>query len=227
MIAQTTMPSLWQKLWEVPSLDSLARYLQQSGPVPMVITLALGLAVLLLGWRFFKLVVLINATVIGALIGAELGARIPGENTYLLGTIGGGLLLAALAVPLMKYAVSFMGALAGWCLGVAVWQYAATLLERQGDLGGYAWTGGLIGTITLALLAFVIFKLVVMVFTSFQGATMAMAALLALLLRFEPTEATIETWLRNPHVPPLLVTIPAVIGFACQYNCDKATKKKE
>jgi len=54
-----------------------------------------------------------------------------------------------------------------------------------------------------------------------------MAALLALLLRFEPTEATIETWLRNPHVPPLLLTIPAVIGFACQYNCDQAAKKKE
>ena len=79
-VAQTTTPSLWQKLWEVPSLDSLARYLQEAGPVPMVITLALGLAVLLLGWRFFKVVVLINATMIGAFVGAELGARIPGEK---------------------------------------------------------------------------------------------------------------------------------------------------
>ena len=229
MLAQTTttMPTLWQRLSEVPSLPGLVKDLGLQGPVPAVLALALGLVALLLGWRFFKLVVLANATLLGAKAGFYLGSMLQGENMGLLGMLLGGLLLAALAMPLMKYAVSLMGALAGWCLGTGVWQYTTVLLGREADLGQYYWTGGLIGTITLGLLAFVIFKMVVMVFTSFQGAVMVMASLLALLLRFEPARPTVEGLLENPHVPPLLVTVLAVIGFALQYNAAKGGGKKK
>lgn len=226
MLAESTAPTLWEKLSEIPSLNALVQYLDSQGPVPAVLVLALGLVALLLGWRFFKLVVLANATVMGALIGIKLGSMLQGENMWLLGMLLGGLLFAALALPLMKYAVSLMGALAGWCLGTGIWHYTTVLLGREGDLGQYSWTGGLIGTITLGLLAFVIFKMVVMVFTSFQGSVMVMAALLALLTRFEPARQTVQGFLDNPHVPPLLVTVPAVIGFALQHNGSKGGKKK-
>lgn len=227
MIAQAEPSvSLWEKLIQIPSLNSLVQYLDQSGPVPAVLVLALGLVALVLGWKCFKLVVLANATIIGALLGLKLGSMLQGENMGLLGMLLGGLLFAALAMPLMKYAVSVMGALVGWCLGTGIWQYTVVLLGRE-DLSHYYWTGGLIGTITLGLLAFVIFKIVVIVFTSFQGSTMVIGSLLALLLGFEPARATVQGFLNNVHVPPLLVTVPAVIGFAYQYNAAKGGGKKK
>jgi len=225
----TTVPGAAETADKVPwlnvllSLREMVNYLMDQGPIVMVLVMAVGVVALLLGWKLFKVVVVANATCIGGLVGMRLGSMVQGPNMPLIGMIAGGLLLAVLAMPLMKYAVSLMGALAGAFAGYGLWDYVASAIGTP-EVAQYAWAGALIGLVTLGLLAFVIFRMVIMIFTSFQGAVMVVAASLSLLVKYVPaSQGFHDAVLNNIHLPPLLITVPAVIGFALQHNA--ANKK--
>lgn len=216
----------------VPSRDQMIDYLQELsrsdyGVIAAVLLVACGLVYLLQGWKVFKILVVVNAAILGAVVGAKLGGLARGPHTWLYAGGAGALLLAVLAWPLMKYAVSIMGALAGSVLGYAAWHYATHLLDRD-QLSQHAWVGALIGLITLGLLAFVIFQLVVTVFTSVQGAVMSVGGVVSLLLRYGATRDAVEPQLRtNVYLLPLLVVVPAVIGFVFQYTASRKSGKKK
>lgn len=216
--------------FQVPSQAEFVEGLHGLEAVPAVALLVLGAISLVVGWKVFKLLVVANAAYLGGQAGAYLGNMIQhnGEGMWLFGMVAGGLLLAALAWPLMRYAVSVMGGLAGSFLGYGVWQTIADMTGRA-TFSQHAWAGALIGLITLGLLAFVIFKLVVMIFTAFEGAVLTVCGGVALLLKYEPIGASLrETLTENPLVLPMLVIIPAVIGFALQYNAaHKVTVRKQ
>ena len=205
---------------QVPSQEEFVNTLTTIDAVPAMLMLLFGLVSLLLGWKIFKGLVIANATCIGGLLGAELGKMVETSNgtMWLFGMVAGGLLMAVLAWPMMKYAVSAMGGLAGSFLGYGVWHYVANMTGRA-DLLDHAWVGALIGLIKLGLLAFIMFRLVVMTFTAFEGALLTVAGALALLLKYEPIAEDVKTALHNNvHMLPLLVILPAVVGFALQYN---------
>lgn len=67
------------------------------------------------------------------------------------------------------------------------------------------------------MLAFILFKLSVVLFTSVSGSTVAVMGALALLLSFEPWRETVTQGLMaNQLVIPLLVAVPAAIGLIMQ-----------
>jgi len=213
----------------IPSQQEIIQYLANMQVIYAIALLACGLVYLLRGWKIFKVLVVINALLLGVVAGNYLGGLVQGKNMPLFGAVAGGLLLAVLAWPLMKYAISLMGGLAGSVIGYGVWSYAAHSLSKPG-LNDYAWAGALIGLIAVGLLAFVIFRLVVMIFTSLQGSMMAMGGLLSLLMRHQEFNKPIQdTLAQNVHVAPLIIAVPALIGFAFQYaaSAKKATKKKK
>ncbi len=205
---------------QVPSQEEFVNTLMGLEAIPAMLMLLFGLVSLLLGWKIFKGLVIANATCIGGLLGWYLGNKVQTSNgtMWLFGMIAGGLLMAALAWPMMKYAVSAMGGLAGSFLGYGVWMYVADMTGKT-DLVQHAWAGALIGLITMGLLAFVMFRMVVMTFTAFEGSLLTVAGALALLLKCEPVTEDVQTALHNNvHMLPLLIILPAVVGFALQYN---------
>lgn len=228
---QDAVPSLLDKLkaFEIPTRRELVGQLAALGTLEAVALVIGGLACMLQGWKIFKVVIIVNAAMLGLLVGWGIGGLLQGERAPLFCGIAGGLLLAALAWPTMKYAISIMGAAAGGLLGLIAWQYVAEAAGKT-DLQTYSWVGALVGLITLGLLALVIFKLVVMIFTSFQGALMAVSGVVGLLLK-NPTihdnlRSNLET---NMHLLPLLVGVPALVGFTLQQAAvaKKAKKKRK
>ena len=211
-------------------LDALIELSQTNyGAVMAMLLFACGLVYMLQGWKIFKILVIANAAILGAMVGGHIGGLLRGENTWLYMGIAGGLLLAVLAGPLMRYAVSLMGGLAGSFVGYGLWRYVTSAADRP-DLAQYGWVGALIGLIVLGLLAFVILKAVVTIVTSVQGSLMAVSGIVALLMKHPPLRESLESPLRtNNHLVAVLVGVPAVIGVAFQYSAaaKKAAKKKQ
>jgi len=211
---------LWGKIISLqpPSQAEYADYLQSMPVAIAMVLLICGVVYLFQGWKTFKMLVIVNAAILGAFVGYELGGMLPGQRMPLFGGVAGALLLSVLAWPMMKLAVGLMAGIAGGLLGSAMWSYVATVVGRA-DVAQNAWAGGLIGLVTLGLLSFVIFKLVIMIFTSLQGAVMCTSGLLAILMHFEFLRMDIHDMVSGqPHLLMLILTTPAVIGFALQYT---------
>ncbi|MFB3892468.1 MAG: hypothetical protein ACE15C_10655 [Phycisphaerae bacterium] len=201
--------------FQMPSQDEFLNHLTATmGYLQAILFLACGLVYLLYGWKVFKVLVVVNAAILGALVGAWAGGK-AGGNMPIYGGIAGALLLGALSWPLMKYAVSIMGALAGSVLGYGVWNFITRAANSTMDK--YAWVGALVGLITLGLLGFIIFRATIIAFTTLQGAIMSVSGALGILLKQEWCSSGVSNALRtNPLLLPLLFVVPAVIGFVVQ-----------
>ena len=217
------LPGIPSQSQLVDSLLDISHH--QYGAVLAMLLFACGLVYMLQGWKIFKILVVANVAVLGAVIGNYLGSRAGGPNTWIFTSVAGALLLGGLAWPLMKYAVSLLGGLVGSFVGYGLWHYVTNTIDRP-DLLQYSWVGALVGLITLGLLAFVILKFVVMFVTSLQGAVMGVGGVLALLLKYMPDD--LEGPLRdNSHLMAILIGVPAIIGFVFQTCWSKTPTKKE
>jgi hypothetical protein len=213
---------------EIPTQAEYVNYVSSAGLVTGAVLLACGLVYLLQGWKTIKVLIVINAAVIGAFAGTHVGGMLQGANAPLYCAVAGAVLLGALALPTLKYALSIMGGLGGAVLGYLTMQYLADALNRPG-LAENAWAGALVGLILLGMLAFALFKLAVVVLTSIQGATMTVTGLLTLLMKHRGLSANLEeTLLGNVHLIPLLILVPSAIGFIVQESAvaKKAAKKR-
>ncbi len=194
-----------------------------------LLLIAVGVVYLLNGWKTFKVLVIVNAAFLGAALGSALGNLLDGGNLQLLGGVAGAVLVGVLAWPLIKGAVSVMGALTGAMVGYGLWSYAGELAQNP-TLIQHSWAGALLGMVTLGLLGMVAFKGIVMVFTAFQGGIMVISGLLAVLLKpYALQQRLHEPLVNNPHVLPLVIGVPALLGLSLQYiaSAKKASKKKK
>ncbi|HHH76683.1 MAG TPA: DUF4203 domain-containing protein [Phycisphaerae bacterium] len=183
-----------------------------------------GVVYILYGWKVFKTLVILNAAILGAVAGSHLGALIQKPNMVIYMAVAGGLIFATLAWPTMKFAVSIMGALAGSVLGYGVWKYVVHALSKP-ELTQHAWAGALIGLVVLGMLAFILFRVAIIAWTSFQGSMMCVMGVLSLLLKYDYVADSINDALTsNIHLLPLLVAVPTGFGFIFQ---DAALLKKE
>lgn len=222
-------PGLVDKIYslDIPTQQEFLGWLAALNAIQAILLLAAGLLCLLQGWKVFKVIVIVNAAILGTLAGGYLGRLLPGANTPLIAGLAGALLFGVLAWPLMKYAVSVMGGLVGAFLGYAVWLYAATAAGQE-QIAAYAWAGALIGLIALGLLAFVIFRLVVEIFTAFQGALLTVAGIVALLLMHESLRDKLTgAFESNEYLLPLVICVPGVIGFAFQETAARKKRRKK
>jgi len=207
--------------------DTLVADLQNLGAVWAIVFLIVGCMCLINGFRFYKAATIAVAGAIGMFGGYWLGQHIDAPF-IVAGALG--LLLAVVAFPLMKYAVAVFGGLAGAFIGANLWAGIANAINASAnkDVSDPAqwntvvpehlfWIGALIGLLVCGMLAFVLFKLSVVMFTSVSGSTLAVLGLIALLLSFEPWRDPVSSGITaNKLIVPLLVLVPAVIGLILQ-----------
>ena len=199
----------------------IARFWQQItslGMLEAVTFISFGVVCLFYGWRVFKILVVINFGLLGLVMGMAMVEKINGLNNQLMGGLVGMGVLAVLSVPLMRWAVSILGAVAGGILTGGIW-YACGLPEQ------YIWAGGLIGVVAGGMISFIIFKVAVILFSSMWGSGLVVVGSLAVLHNYAKTAALVQRLVFNEKwFLPVALIVPTVIGFILQHKFLKSSK---
>jgi len=225
ILAQAAARSSSEPVFRVQTvLDSLWGQVTTLSWLQAVIAISFGVLYLLYGWRIFRAMVVICFGLVGLFAGIKIGARFGSE---ILGGIAGLVILAGASIPLMRWAVSLLGAIAGGIITSGLW-YAFELPEK------YILAGALIGIIAGGMISFIVFKVAVMLFTSFGGGVLIVTGLLALVHLYESvqtsssgtvTTETVKTMLYNHQwFLPALLLAPTLIGIIVQNKFIKSSK---
>ena len=199
----TTLTTSW------PHQNQFLTWCQHLAPGEAALLILAGIVYLLWGYTIFKALIMMNAAVVGAVIGSILGQR---GDQAVLGAAIGAVALGALAWPLMKHAVAFMGGIYGFILGGSLWQ-SANLDPR------FFWAGALVGLIAFGLISFIVFRGSVMMYTSLQGACMLVVGALGLIFKYESMTPTVLHHMTiQPMLLPALILVPALIGVIFQQH---------
>jgi len=176
-----------------------------------LIAVSFGAVYLMYGWRIFKIMVVICFGLIGLFLGIQLSEHF---GNMLWNSVIGLFLLAAISIPLMKWAVSALGAVAGGIITAGIW-YAFELPEK------YILAGAVIGIVAGGMISFIIFKIAIMLFSSLAGGILIVMGMLSLLYHYENLQVTpttrIQTLVSDSNwFLPLVVIIPTAIGMLIQ-----------
>jgi hypothetical protein len=189
--------------------------------LPMVLAgvfVIVGLLCILNGYKWHRWVVVILAFLGGLLLGNLL---VPDMQRPAVVAISVGALCAIIATPLLKVAVAVFGGLTGAFIGANAW---TALNAANADT---YWAGAAMGFIVLAMASFLLFRIVIVLFTSVGGAAMLVFGGITLLMRVPGWDAPIEqTLMENNLVIPLLLAVTAVGGFVLQSSWHPETIKQ-
>ena len=178
-----------------------------------------GTVCLLYGWRVFKVLVVISFGLVGMILGVAISQRIVGMSNPLMGGLVGMGVLAVLSVPLMRWAVCVLGALAGAILTSGIW-YAAGLNEQ------YMWAGGMVGLVAGGMISFIVFRVAVILFASLWGSTLMVVGVLALLYLYPGTKAQVQTIVfTQKWFMPTVLTVTMFVGIVLQHRFVKGSKE--
>ena len=186
-----------------------------------VIGISFGVIILMYGWRIYKALTVIGFGLIGLYAGLWIGEQF---QKALPGAIIGGALLVILAIPLMRWAVAVLGAVAGGILSAGIWH--SCNLPQQ-----FVWAGALTGIVAGFMISFVVFKLSVMLFTSLSGTSLIIVGVFALMYRYEtfscdpPTTHLNDLYYGNGWFLPLLLTAGTLLGILMQFRGGKGAKE--
>jgi len=205
----------------VVPMVSIWEHITGLGFIEALTFVSFGSVCLLYGWRVFKVLVVISFALLGLGMGLIVGGKVMGENNEIwAGLIGLGL-LAGVSLPLMRYAVSILGALAGGVLTSGIW-YGFGLTEN------YIWAGALIGIIAGGMISFIVFKIAVMLFSSLGGSALIVVGMLALLYNYPQTREQVEyVVFKNKWFLPIALIAPTAIGLLIQNRFVKRSKEWE
>jgi len=183
-----------------------------------VLAISFGVIYLMYGWRIFKALTVISFALLGLYAGMWVGAQF---DKVLLGSLVGLTVLTILSVPLMKWAVCILGAVAGGILTAGIW-YAFKLPEQ------FVWAGALVGFVAGGMSAFVVFRVSVMLFTSLGGGVLIIMGALALVWQYEglqqpPTNRLSDIYFNNWFIPSLLIGA-TLFGMLLQWRFVKTSK---
>ena len=196
-------------------LDGLAQVPLVTGGVFVVV----GVLCVLNGYRWHKWVVVVLAFLGGLVLGRLLSDHV-GESRIVAVSLG--LLCAIIATPLLRIAVAIFGGLTGAFIGANAWT-AINTAQADGH-----WAGAAMGFIALALASFLLFRLVIILFTSIGGAAMVVFGGITLLLQVEAWEPAVRSTLAsNQLLIPLLVGLAAVTGFVLQESRVRSGQHEE
>jgi hypothetical protein len=159
------------RLTKFPEQADMLSFAQKMGPGLAALMIIMGIVYLLFGFQLYRVLVMVNALAVGAIVGGALGERSGAEIPC---AIAGGVLAGAVAWPCTKYAVAVMGAMFGAMVAATLWRLA-------GQEARFTWAGAMTGAVAGGLLCFIVFHYCVMAYTSLQGATMLIFGILAML----------------------------------------------
>ena len=192
-----------------------------------MLLLSVGVVYLLYGWRIFRALVVISFGFIGMFLGMLSADKLSSNDHALMwGGIIGMALFASIAVPLMKWCVSVLGAVAGGILTSGIW-IALDLSDT------YLPAGFIVGFIAGGLISFIMLKVSVMLFTSLGGSLITVTGLLALLYQYDVkvsdpmTFYTYNLILTHPWFLPLAIIIPTIAGMLIQNKLIKHSPQWE
>jgi hypothetical protein len=209
---------LVQTHWEQRPHD-LAELLGDLAALPLwhgALLVVVGLLYLLLGWRVFKLLIILNAAVFGAMVGGALMVQVGWADWWWVGMLTGGALLGILAWPMMKFFVILFGGAVGASLGFAAFEHVVVLLDKP-DWVSYGWVGAAVGAVLLGFLAAMLFRFGVMLLTAMQGSAMLLAGGVALAFHAGDTgERVREFLLLNEPAALLAVLGVGLAGLVAQ-----------
>lgn len=192
--------------------DDLAEALTQINIVWAGVMVVLGIICTFQGYRWRKTVVLILAALCGLWAGSALGGQL--GSGAMIAALALAMLFAIIALPLMKFTVAFFGGLAGAFLGANLWSMLAPP-EQQSSVQ----LGAVIGLIAMGMLAFIAFRVVVIVFTSIVGSTMLVLGMLSMLVGLGVWQGDLgATMTDNRMIVPLIVAVVALIGGVIQHG---------
>jgi hypothetical protein len=205
---------------ELIPLDQIWERMTALSWLQAVLAISFGTVYMLYGWRIFKILVVICFGMVGMFAGIRMSQRF---DSQILGAIVGLVLLAALSVPMMRWAVSLLGAVTGGILAAGLW-YAFELP------GQYILAGAAIGIVAGGMISFIVFKIAVMLFTSFGGGTLIVTGLVALLNLYEsmqepPTERIRDLFMNQNWFLPVMLLVPTVIGIIIQNKLIKSSRE--
>ena len=204
-IASHNPPPMPPPHW--PVQGDLLEWCRVAGPGVAVILILGGIVFLLFGYSIFKVLVTLNAAVLGGYVGTLLGES---SGVEIPAAIVGGLLAATAAWPTMRYSVAIMGGLFGAVLGVTFWRLAN--LDPE-----FGWSGGMTGLVFFGLLSFLLFRECIITYTSLQGSVMLIFGILGLLLKYQDIGDPLSHHFQiKPFLLPLAIFIPTLCGFIYQ-----------
>ncbi len=191
------------------------------GQLEAFMFISFGVVWLFYGWRVFKVLVVISFALLGLALGMAASRVIQGLNNQFIGGIVGMLTLAILSIPLMRWAVSLLGAFAGAIFTAGIW-YACGLNEK------YILAGALIGMVGGGMISFIVFRIAVILFTSMGGGALVLTGSLALLYRYSSEKVQIEQLVTGEKwVLPVALMVPMLIGLVAQHRFVKGSKEWE
>jgi len=200
-------------------IESIWGYIITLNVLEALTFMSFGAVCLVYGWRVFKMLVVISFGLIGLLLGLTVSDKVSGGDSQILGGLIGLGLMAALSVPLMRWAVSILGAVAGGILTSGMW-YACGLTET------YIWAGALIGIIAGGMISFIIFKVAVILFSSLGGSGLMATGILALLYLYPPTTEKVEELIfTQKWFLPTMLMAPTLVGVILQNKFVKRSKE--
>jgi hypothetical protein len=195
------------KTW--PHQHDLISWCQQMTPGVAATLIIVGIVYLLFGIQIFKVLVLVNAAVVGAYLGNYWGKE---GDAATIGAVICAVAAAAIAWPTMKYAVALMGGMFGALAGASVWH--AVGLDPN-----VVWAGALVGLVGFGMLSFVLFRGSIMMYTSLQGAFMIVFGVLGLIYQYQDAAKQTTDHLKlQPFLLPASIFIPALIGLIFQQH---------
>ena len=205
---------------ELFPVDLFWKYAIELNHLEAFVFISFGAVWLFYGWRVFKILVVITFALLGLALGSAISSRIVGLNNQMTGGVIGMLALAILSVPLMRWAVSILGALAGAIFTASIWY--ATLGEE------FIWAGGLIGMVAGGMISFIVFRIAVILFSSMGGGALVVAGSLALLHEHFGADIGLEQIMTGQKwVLPVALMVPLLVGLIAQHKFVKGSKEWE
>jgi hypothetical protein len=188
--------------------DELLDQLMRVPFILAAVVVAVGILCVFNGYRWHKWIVAILAFLCGLWLGYNLSQRM-GRSTVVAISVGG--LCAIVATPLLRITVAIFGGITGAFIGANAW---TALHANPPDA---SWAGAFIGFVVLAMASVVLFRLVVVLFTSVGGAAMAICGGIALVLQVPAWQGAVrESLTANTMLVPTLMLLAAVSGFVLQ-----------
>lgn len=212
----TILRDAFQRLDILNRPDELLEALSQMPFIVASVIVVVGLLCMLNGYRWHKWVVIALAFFGGLGLGHLLSAYV-GKSAIV--AIALGLLCAIIATPMLKVTVAVFGGITGAFIGANLWS------AFIGADASTHWAGAMMGFVVLAMASLILFRLVIVLFTSVGGAAMIVFGAVTLLLHVPAWEDAVRNSLStNPLLLPLLLVVAAVGGFVLQESRIRETK---
>lgn len=193
----------------ITSISDWLFFLKVSGHAIGFPLVGAGLGLMLLGWRVWRVCVLLSFALIGALFAAWLAGPCDEQWLYAL---GGGALLGLLSYKPVTLAVSLLGGLIG---GALVMQCLSSI-----GLSGLAlWVSGAAALIACTAVSFLNRQHVVVIVTAFLGAALLLSGVAAWVMHSPGFFDHLRTMATDSVIVlPFLLLVPTIMSSFYQFS---------